>query len=538
MAPARDARCGAAHRRACSQIAAARWRAPHAAVGISLIALSAATPAWGATSRFSASASATETYTSNVNFDPGGQAESDFVTLITGTVSFDRQAARLKLRGSLGATEVIHANGNNGNSFAPTADITGTLEAIENFFFVDASATVSQTYASPFGPQPQDLAISSTNRYTSQTYRVSPYVRGVLNNNVSYQLRDDNTWTNASSFGNSGTSIPGTYSNTITGSMSSTVARWGWSLDYSRDRYDNGLTDGTSVKEITRGALNYAIDPALQVGLRGGYENDRLLQTRQSSVIYGVSARWMPTERTNVDGFWEHRFFGSAYSATLSHRLPRAAITASFTRDLSNYPQNALAIPVGANVAAYLDAAFTTRIPDPVERAVAVQEFIARNALPATLLTPVNFFATTFQLQTSQTASMVLLGVRNSITFTIFHTTSARVDESDVPVPVNVGSGQNSTQTGIGVSASHTLSGFTNLTAFANLSEAHSDAQDVTTGNTRSKNASFGFGASHRFSPKTSGSLGASYTRFLPSGGENAAGSSALNVFATITHTF
>ena len=87
----------------------------------------------------------------------------------------------------------------------------------------------------------------------------------------------------------------------------------------------------------------------------------------------------MESHRTHAGGgFWEHRFFGSSYSVQVSHRLPNAAISANFSRGLNSYPQLALAIPAGANVTQFVDAAFTTRIPDPAERALAVEQFLAR----------------------------------------------------------------------------------------------------------------------------------------------------------------
>ena len=43
-------------------------------------------------------------------------------------------------------------------------------------------------------------------------------------------------------------------------------------------------------------------------------------------MIYGAGLQWSPSDRTQVTGFWEHRFFGSSYSAQINHRLPRIAL--------------------------------------------------------------------------------------------------------------------------------------------------------------------------------------------------------------------
>ena len=71
--------------------------------------------------------------------------------------------------------------------------------------------------------------------------------------------------------------------------------------------------------------------------------------------------------------------------------MPRSAPTSRAAS--RSYPQLALAIPAGTTVTQFLDAAFTTRIPDPAERALAVEQFLARTGLPPTLASPVNFYA-------------------------------------------------------------------------------------------------------------------------------------------------
>ena len=110
---------------------------------------------------------------------------------------------------------------NSNIAIAPNVNLAGTLEAIEKFAFVDVSANVYPSFLSPFGPQPANLVNATNNRYISQTYAVSPYIRGrIPGSNMSYQVRDDNFWTASSPFGDSSISIPNTYANDLTRSMS------------------------------------------------------------------------------------------------------------------------------------------------------------------------------------------------------------------------------------------------------------------------------------------------------------------------------
>jgi len=246
----------------------------------------------------------------------------------------------------------------------------------------------------------------------------------------------------------------------------------------------------------------------------------------------------LPSDRTQATGFWEHRFFGASYSAQISHRLPRTALAANFFRGITSYPQNALSIPVGANVATFVDAAFATRIPDPAERALAVQQFVAQAGLPATLATPVNIFATTVQLQTGGSASAVLIGVRNSLAFNVFYTKTEAISGKGTVLPPALQFGQDTTQAGGGVSFSHRLSGMTSLTASATYSTTRSNTTTGAFANARSNNGYLNLGLSTQLGPRTTGSYGANYTRYLPNGDIAFQSTSSYSISAAVNHNF
>lgn len=500
----------------------------------------------------SASAGATETYTSNANYSVTSLAQGDFVTSITGGLQINGEGARLKVNGSISGTATLYAGQSQNNSFAPQVNLSGTLEAIEKFAYLEARATVSQTFISPFGAQPADLVNATQNRYTQQTYEVSPYIQGRLGStDVSYQVRDDSFWTVASNYGNSSSGVPNTYANALSASMNSAAKQGSWKLTYDRLYYDNGLANaanapgvvdvgaGSTTTQIARLIVTYQIDPFLQIAPRIGYEKDDFPLRSTSDVVYGIGGQWNPGDRTQVGGFWEHRFFGDSYQLNISHRLPRAALSANFSRGLSSFPQLALAIPAGAALAQFLDAAFTTRIADPAERAAAVAQFLATSGLPPLLASPVNFYATTLTLQQSATASLVLIGALNSLSFTIFRVESEAVSGAGNVLPPALQFGQNNTQTGGGVAFSHRLTAFTSLTANVTYSTTTADTTStVALAGNRSTNGSATLNLSTQFGPKTSGSTGVSYSRSRFPGDTNIGTSSALNVFASVSHTF
>lgn len=510
----------------------ARWGTVAAAIGCISVPGFAQAEKW----TFTASAGATETYN---HYTGQSQLNDGLVTSLSAALGIRGEGARLKLNGTVGATEVLYAGQGQNNSFAPSVSLAANLEAIEKFFYVDATASVSQSFISPFGPQPSNLTTPTNNRYTSEAYSVSPYIKGVMAQKISYTLRDDNVWTPSGTFGNSSDKAPTTYYNNLTGQMSSSAGYWGWTLDFSRQYYDNGVTGGASTLQTAHAIGSYQFDPQLSLSVRSGYEHDTFaMAPTEQGLIYGAGMTWTPTERTSVNGFWEHHFFGSSYSAQASHRLPNVALSANLSRGLNNFPQLAFQIPGGVTVAQFLDAAFTTRIPDPVERAQAVAQFLAQSGLPPVLISPLNFYNPQTSLQQTASLSAVWIGALNSIGVTVFRTKSETIAGTLAGLPVIFQSGANSTQTGSGVNYSHRLTGFTNLVASATYARSTPNGGDSSTNNARANNFNTSIGLSTQFTPKTNGSVGLSYFTFDTPGGSSTGNTSTLSAYASISHTF
>jgi uncharacterized protein (PEP-CTERM system associated) len=139
-------------------------------------------------------------------------------------------------------------------------------------------------------------------------------------------------------------------------------------------------------------------------------------------------------------------------------------------------------------------------------------------------------------VQNSQSISFVLIGVRNRMTFTVFNVDSTSVSGTGEALPPQLAFGRDNTQTGVGVGYSHSLAGFTSLGANASYSRTRSNNTDAN--NLRSNNGNVGVTLSTRFTPKTSGSAGITYSIFRPVGGDSRDDSDTLNVFAAISHTF
>ncbi len=85
---------------------------------------------------------------------------------------------------------------------------------------------------------------------------------------------------------------------------------------------------------------------------------------------------------------WEHRFFGNSYLVAMDHRTPMTVWSLRASRDVTSFPEQLATLPAGGIVPLMLNELLRTRMPDPVQRAAAVAEFIRSQGLPLVLGEP------------------------------------------------------------------------------------------------------------------------------------------------------
>lgn len=394
-----------------------------------------------------------ETLTNNVDLAPAGQAQSDLVTQITPSVAFSESGRRFSLNGSISVPILLYARtGSEHNQTYVNGFLAGHVEAIEKFFFVDASANASQQFISPFGPQPQSLANASQNRYTAATYTLSPYIKGVTDGNLEYIVRDDNTWTTAYNTG--GNSLNDTYYNNLTARISRAPTPFGWSAEYDRTAVTFASQDPL-LTQLARLRGYHQIDRQLQLNADVGYEDNDYTFSHFRGPIYGVGGTWRPTDRTNLDAWWEHRFFGSSYMVNFTHRMPRSLWSVNASRGITTYPQQLATVPGGFDTSAYLNQLFLTAIPDPVQRQAFIDQFIRDRGLPSTITSPVAVYSQQISLQEQASATIGLLGARNTILFSVFYLRQQPITAAGNELPGFLNALNNNTQVGTNVTWTH-----------------------------------------------------------------------------------
>lgn len=417
----------------------------------------------------------TETVTSNVGLDRGSNARADAVTDISPGLRVSSRSGRIIGDVDYALHGLVYARRSSDSDVQQALSAKGTAEAIDDWAYVDASASISQQSISALGTRSVDRSLADRNRAEVSTYQIAPYVRGPLGNFANYQLRWN--WTNSNSSGSSANSN----SNEASLSLSSSAAlfsRLGWSLVASRQSSEfqsQGKQDSTRVN----GRLTFAVTPEFQLSAGAGRErNDYRFSQQQSTTNWSVGFVWRPTERTTLDVTRDHRFFGNAYNIRFEHRTPRTVWTFVDGQDVNT--------TAGANGTNTLNSAFDliyrskASIVDPVQRMAATFTELANRGLLNSNLANGGFLTNTASIQRRQNLSLALIGLRS----TLLMSTSRNDARAADPSQTNVGdlsNGRNLHSTGLGLNLSHRLTPLSALSADLSLTKNSSTVDGRTT---------------------------------------------------------
>jgi uncharacterized protein (PEP-CTERM system associated) len=409
-------------------------------------------------------------YTNNVGLQPGPSAESDFVTTITPGLNIDYSGPRGFLRGSIATPITIYARDEDRSQITPVASLAGRGDIVKDRFFVEGLASVSQTYFSPFGARPIGIENQTENRYTAQTYQLSPVLQGNPTSLISYSIRDDNTWTVLSS---TPVATDDVYTNRLFATINRQPTPLGWGADFQRTQY---WFSGESAQRLmlTRARGVWQPDPQLRLFVTGGYEDNQFQLTESRGPTYGGGFSYRPTERTSLDVSYEHRFFGPSYNATFTHRTPMTYWSAQASRNISSYPEQLGQLPAGAFLPGILNALLVNRIPGEAERIAFIRQFLIDRGLPIFLSEPLSLYNQQIFLLEYAYASVGLIGVRNSVFASVYRSRTEPISGQGEALPPILSAQNNNTQTGVGISWAYQMSSATSLNASANY--GHSEA--------------------------------------------------------------
>jgi uncharacterized protein (PEP-CTERM system associated) len=335
-------------------------------------------------------------------------------------------SSRGTLRGSLdyNLTGSIYAKDSDSNELRHFLGAAATAELVDGSAFVDVRASYTQQAISAFGTQAADRALTNSNRTDVASLSVSPRLRGNLGGFASYQVRAFAQTTRAKD-----TDASDVDSASVTGRLDSAGASrsLGWFAEASHQTSDFKAGRRTFDERVRLGVTTL-IGTDLRLGVTAGRERtDLRVLGGASNDTWGLQADWSPSPRTALAANFEHRFFGDAHSVRLTHRTPNTSWAVSTSRDLSDTSSQG----VGAFGSAYdlFFRQFAALEPDEAKRDALVRAYLGANNIDPRAVIVGGFLASTVTLKRAQSASVALIGARNTVTLQLSASRDERADE-------------------------------------------------------------------------------------------------------------
>ena len=345
----------------------------------------------------------------------------DWATVVRPGLAVSGSTGPVAMSGRLIGTFVRYARTTRENRNTFDADLNARFNVAAPTFYVDAGVRSVQFAQSPFDLAPDP--VGGQDSITTTQYRISPVLELRLGPQTRLLARSDNTKTteNGSSASLSVSDAGGLFSKHL-----ASVEHDGAQIDatLTAERQTTHYADAQTPRltiDIARATVSVPLGPDVQVGARTGVERNNFESAQQSdnSRIVGVDASWQPSARTRLVGYRERRFFGSAWGLNFDHRLPMLAWRFGLTRDLSTAPQQLLEIGPTDNVRALLNTMLISRVPDAVSREDAVNDFMRRYNVPASVQAVTAVYSQRLSVVTSKSLQIVVGGRFSSLTTTL-----------------------------------------------------------------------------------------------------------------------
>ncbi len=468
--------------------------------GLACLAMPAMAGEWTITPTMAVS----ETATDNVNLTQRHK-QSDLITDLTPGIQIDGRGSRVQLHLEYQMHNLMYAQESSRNQTQNYLNSFGTIELLENRFFLEGSGNISQQNTNAFGPTTASNVNVNTNRNTTETstFRLSPYFRGQFGSFADYNLRYIQITNRTKSFDNLDWD-----SREWVGSVNgqTRVTNLSWSIEGNSQ--DVEFTRGRNTEaERLRGVLHYQINPQFRVSVFGGREaNNYVSLDKESYTTKGAGFDWTPTERTRLSLSREDRFFGNSDSIKFSHRTAGTIWTYTETRDVVVNPTQASTSALGSNYDLFFNL-FQSAIPDPAARAAFVNNLLLTSGINPNTQLQGGFMTSGVTLQHLRNASFALTGARNTVTFSAFQN-ETQTAASTVGTGAILGSFanfQNVDQSGGSLTWSHKLTPLSSLIG----SYSMIDSRGTGTNRLKTDETLYHLGVLTQLGPKTNASVGA-----------------------------
>lgn len=413
--------------------------------------------------------SLSERYTNNVSLVNVGK-RSELVTQVSPGISYSSQSG--KLIGSLdySLNQLMYARNTSGGQSQNALTSNLKFVAVDNFAYIDFVGNISQQQISAFGTQSSDSRVENNNFTETANYQIAPYLRGRLGGFANYEARY--SWSTTRSRAQAVSDVrTNDVSLRLDGATSGPL---GWNASVTSQ--DVSYSQGNSVTaDRLGGSLLYTFNPQLSgsVQLAREYNNYTSMRNENHGSA-GMGLNWAISERSRLSAQLDRRSFGHSHSLSFDHRTGRTAWKFSDSQSVATTPVQSGVGLIGT-LGELLSSQFASIETDPLKRADLVNRFLLDNGLNSDSKVISNFLNSSVSLQRRQEFSVVLLGVRDTITFSLSRATSSQL-ENMVTAIEDTSNSSVVRQTGFNITYAHRLTPDANFNVVASRQITSGDA--------------------------------------------------------------
>ena len=241
-----------------------------------------------------------------------------------------------------GLTGVARTGEGQSDSLFSTLNANGKAELVEDFLFIDGSATISQQLISLLG-SPANATINDTNNAATFSYSISPYIKEHFGNFADAELRYSAT----GSIMQTGVAND-IYSNTLSGRLDSgrefNYLFWGLDFSMRNSNYQGGQNAQFNHYGST---LGYDLTHHLRAFGTLGYDSNDYAATpgtATSGRAWTLGMDWTPDRRANIKASFGDSYFGRTYSFDFNYRSAHSVWTANYSDGVSDISQQLLSV--------------------------------------------------------------------------------------------------------------------------------------------------------------------------------------------------
>jgi uncharacterized protein (PEP-CTERM system associated) len=414
------------------------------------------------------------------------------------SVNVQLMGPRLQITGNVGVEAVARSDASSQTTARPRGGLLVRVIPIPNALDIELSAQAERVGANPYAARPEGLA--GENEATSLRYRVAPTYTQPLSADVTLMTRAEQAWNRVVDVPNSPAAPLGSDASEQEIRLDRAPKPFGWTLEAIRQQSRlTRASQDTMELQAARAVTTFSLTDQLVLGISLGREHVQYAPIDRVDTLYGIRARWLPTERTEVKASAENRFFGTGYKLEARHRTPYLGLAIQAHREPLIQAGRTMRDPNLTNLSSILGNILTTRNPDALSRETAVRGIVNSLGLSQPLARAVDLNATHAQLHTGASGTAAFLGRNNLLSVTAYIQRQQRLQDA-LDLLDATGLNGDMEQQGFEIGYQHRLSARLSFDAGIRLGRARGLGLDV---GSFSNDRSMRLGAVYQLAPST-----------------------------------